>query len=163
MGLDMYLYYRRNFSGWDPRDAGYYTGILGETGMSSIASHDSRSLTVEVTAIYWRKANAVHGWFVNELAGGVDECQRISVARDDLIRLREICKNALSVPAGIDVEDHAGGILPTQEGFFFGGTSYDENYLYDLARTITEIDKLLAQLPAEGEGWDWSLSYQASW
>lgn len=45
---------------------------------------------------YWRKANAVHGWFVRECAGGVDECQEIFVPRDYLARLRSDCNNALA-------------------------------------------------------------------
>jgi hypothetical protein len=44
---------------------------------------------------YWRKANAIHGWFVRELAGGVDECQPIHVSRENLITLRQLCLEAL--------------------------------------------------------------------
>ena len=33
---------------------------------------------------------------MRELANGVDECQRIYVAREDLIRLRDECLNALA-------------------------------------------------------------------
>jgi hypothetical protein len=29
--------------------------------------------------------------------------------------------------------------------------------------TAREITDLLEKLPEEGEGWDWSLVYQASW
>ena len=45
---------------------------------------------------YWRKANAIHGWFVRELADGVDECQPIQVSKEDLLRLREACATALT-------------------------------------------------------------------
>jgi len=45
---------------------------------------------------YWRKANAVHGWFVRECAGGVDECQEIKVSHDQLRQLRADCNNALA-------------------------------------------------------------------
>ena len=45
---------------------------------------------------YWRKANAIHGWFIRELANGVDECQPIFVSRDNLATLRELCVKALS-------------------------------------------------------------------
>jgi len=44
---------------------------------------------------YWRKANAIHGWFVRELAGGIDECQPIHVSRENLITLRQLCLEAL--------------------------------------------------------------------
>lgn len=45
---------------------------------------------------YWRKANAVHGWFVRECADGVDECQEIFVSREQLSKLRADCNNALA-------------------------------------------------------------------
>lgn len=45
---------------------------------------------------YWRKANAVHGWFVRECAYGVDECQEIFVSREHLLKLRSDCNNALA-------------------------------------------------------------------
>jgi len=45
---------------------------------------------------YWRKANAVHGWFVRECAYGEDECQEIFVSREHLLKLRSDCNNALA-------------------------------------------------------------------
>jgi hypothetical protein len=45
---------------------------------------------------YWRKANAIHGWFVRECADGVDECQEITVTREQLAQLRTDCNNELA-------------------------------------------------------------------
>jgi len=45
---------------------------------------------------YWRKVNSVHGWFVRELADGVDECQEIPVPFEKLKELRDNCLTALS-------------------------------------------------------------------
>jgi len=45
---------------------------------------------------YWRKANAVHGWFVRECANNVDECQEIFVSREQLSKLRSDCNDALA-------------------------------------------------------------------
>jgi hypothetical protein len=44
---------------------------------------------------YWRKANAVHGWFVRECADGVDECQEIPVSKIKLLELQAHCLIAL--------------------------------------------------------------------
>ena len=120
-------------------------------------------MTVDVCVMYWRKANAIHGWFVNELGGGVDECQQIHVTRDNLIDLRNLCFEAMSVPAGSTMEKHAEEVLPPTSGFFFGSSEIDDWYFEDLKQTIEGIDRVLANLPEEGEGWDWSLYYQASW
>ena len=35
--------------------------------------------------------------------------------------------------------------LPTMEGFFFGGTEYDDYYIADVKHTIEEIDKVLKE------------------
>lgn len=34
-------------------------------------------------------------------------------------------------------------LLPTQSGFFFGGTEYDEYYMEEIADTITMIEKII--------------------
>jgi len=49
--------------------------------------------TVEVG--YWRKANAVHGWFVRECGNNVDECQEIPVSKIKLLELQAQCLIAL--------------------------------------------------------------------
>lgn len=57
----------------------------------------ARSTSGEYQEIgYWRKANAVHGWFVRECANNVDECQEIFVSREQLLKLRSDCNNALA-------------------------------------------------------------------
>ena len=164
MGLDMYLKYRKNMSGYDfSPESEAYKALVAEAGLNEIASGLSPYLSMEVTAIYWRKVNAVHGWFVNELAGGEDHCQEIHVTREKLEELRNLCFEALSVPAGSSLQEHAPTVLPPTPGFFFGSEEIDEYYIEDLKYTMTEIDRVLAQLPNDGEGWDWSLYYQASW
>jgi len=59
------------------------------------------------------------------------------------------------------VRDWPGGIaaeqLPTANGFFFGGTDYDEWYFRDVENTIRIIDECL-QLPNS-----WDFEYRSSW
>jgi hypothetical protein len=164
MGLDMYLKYRKNVSGYESvGDSSEYKALVEAAGLSDIASTYSPYLTMEVTVAYWRKVNAVHGWFVSELAAGRDECQEIPVTRENLQQLRDTCFEALSVPAGVSLTDHANEVLPPIPGFFFGATEVDEYYVRDLEDTMDQIDRVLSNLPADGEGWDWNLTYQASW
>jgi len=161
MGLDMYLYRREYISGWDwndnPKEEKMYKDILEYTGAKRCVG--SPHAQIEVCVGYWRKANAIHGWFVNQLADGVDECQSIYVSREDLENLRKACNNVLLAPAGIKGEDIAAqyGLLPTA-GFFFGSTEMDEYYDEDLRNTIKIIDEVLS---SAGE---WSdFIYRASW
>ena len=106
MGLDMYLYAEKHVSSYDyefdgkehtRRDNLEYERIIEASGMGSIPSSPYASVTVCKQIGYWRKANAIHGWFVRELAEGRDDCQRISVAREDLINLRNDCVNVLAM------------------------------------------------------------------
>lgn len=108
---------------------------------------------IDGTLFYWRKVNAVHHWFVEEIQGGVDECQE-SPAFDPerLDPLFEACQQV--------VDDGAAGadeVLPTQGGFFFGSTDYDEYYLEGIKDTLTLKDRLALV------GDDVELFYQSSW
>jgi len=99
---------------------------------------------------YWRKANAIHAWFVENVQDGDDNCNGHYVDKEDLQDLLDIVNAVL--------EDHskAGDLLPTQPGFFFGSTEYDEWYYGDLKLT-KEI--LLEALTEQGG----DLYYNASW
>jgi len=48
-------------------------------------------------------------------------------------------------------------LLPTQEGFFFGSTEYDEYYFEALEETVYVIDKELREYP------DDEYIYHSSW
>jgi hypothetical protein len=100
MGLDMYLYAEKYISQRDyvpdTNDEEMYNSITSTTGMNSLPTPSFGGVTVSKCIGYWRKANAVHGWFVDELADGIDECQRIGVGREDLIKLRNDCLNELA-------------------------------------------------------------------
>ena len=107
--------------------------------------------TIRLEAGYWRKANHIHKWFVDNVQDGEDNCQAADVGRDHLRELRDLCQQVL------DDNSKASTLLPTTEGFFFGGKDYDQWYFSDLVDTIKIIDQALA-LP---EGWDFS--YRSSW
>ena len=79
-------------------------------------------VTVEIPVMYWRKANAIHNWFVRELADEVDDCRPLELTVDRLRDLVKLCERV------VDDNSKAEELLPTGEGFFFGGTEYDEYY-----------------------------------
>ena len=102
---------------------------------------------------YWRKDNAIHKFFIDNVQNGVDD-QRTSLVQWSMIcELRDACVKVLETvkydddgkPVSIDA-DVAEEILPTQEGFFFGTYGYDERYIYGLEYTrdlINEIEKYI--------------------
>ena len=156
MGLDMYLYREQYFSGYtyNGNDPIVYRDILDAAGMKGC--EQSPSVIVKACVAYWRKANSIHKWFCN-LDGGRDECQRIDVSISQLRELRNLADAVLLQPAA------ASSILPTQAGFFFGPTEYDEWYMEDMRNTVTQLDSVLADIPADASEWDYRFIYQASW
>ena len=157
----MYLEARKYVSKFE--DLGVYEAMLESApeGIDKYAEFGGASMSYPVG--YWRKANAIHGWFVRECGGGIDECQPIHVPREKLIELRDACKSVLSVSVGARREDVAAqvGLLPTQ-GFFFGSYEMDEWYFADLKQTVEMLDHILSVVPDDG-GWAWEFIYRASW
>lgn len=157
MGLDMYLKGKRYLwkHGLNP------DGLIAESiqnqfpELNGFPSHwgEGESVVDEIIigVGYWRKANAIHNWFVNNVQNGVDECQNSYVSREQLEWLRTLCEQAKASREG------AGDILPTTSGCFFGDTDYDDGYFEDLVNTIKIINTAL-ELPDT-----WIFEYQASW
>jgi hypothetical protein len=110
----------------------------------------------------------------------MDECEPHFVSKDDLedllyvveellTEIRKLNKNRvprrsnnafkeeyekIKIPTELAVEK-----LPTQGGFFFGGTDYDSGYLYELLETKRQISEILEETDFENE----RLIYMSSW
>ena len=143
MGLDMYLN-RELFIWTEQREKLKITGIKG------INPQKVNKITED--AIYWRKANAIHNWFVKNIQEGNDDCGTYYVSKENLEKLLETVKKVLINPKLADK------LLPTHEGFFFGGVEYDEWYFQDLEKTETELTKILTKWDK-----DWDYFYHSSW
>jgi hypothetical protein len=142
---------------------------------------------VEQVVMYWRKANHIHGWFVDNVQNGDDNCQTYDVSQGDLIKLFDVCEKILEASVLVDGEivasttydkDHPEGIdkrepgkviqdatvaenlLPTREGFFFGSTEYDEDYLEDVKSTRDWIVRMVGE---HEEGVPGTITYSSSW
>ena len=161
MGLDMYLSARKYVGRNDYSDRQNVKvssdfNIMVDLAPEGLTKYsDFGGISVSYPVGYWRKANAIHGWFVNELADGVDECQEIRVPREKLVELRDLCKLAVSQPA------MAGEVLPPTLGFFFGSSEVDEYYMQDLSDTVKMVDHILSIVPEDN--WEWEFVYRASW
>lgn len=145
MGLDMYLTAKRYL--WAGEDADTRRKIKNLTGSSM------QPKSVEFDALYWRKANAIHKWFVDNVQNGEDNCQEYFVPTDMLKNLVFLLKKIL------DDKALAPKLLPTTEGFFFGGTEYDEYYWEEVERTHDALNALLSA--PDGDKYDYH--YQSSW
>lgn len=165
MGLDMYLLANRHYQkiNWkalgDNRELNYespeviqsdWKKIIEASDLGSVAT-DIYGVTVQVTCAYWRKANQIHNWFVDNVQGGDDDCREYGVSIEHLKELLSTCKEAL--------EKKDPSLLPPAEGFFFGSTEIDEYYWGDLSQTIEKLERILSLPEVE----ELSFCYQSSW
>ena len=182
MGLDMYLTKKTYVKQWDFKKPEEQFEVVVKKGGVTYPNINPKKVTyVEEEVMYWRKANHIHNWFVENVQAGVDECQTSYVSRLDLEELLETLKKVEAsleaspkvkkmVESGWangektyqEIEAYADTsvaeeLFPTAEGFFFGGTEYSEYYLQEVKETIVMLE---AELAVE-DGADYS--YHASW
>lgn len=85
-------------------------------------------------AAYWRKANQIHRWFVDNIQEGVDDCGEYYVSYEELLKLVEACKEAIKTKNT--------DLLPPMEGFFFGSDELDAYYWSGISETIEMLKDL---------------------
>lgn len=155
MGLDMYLYAKQfvSSSAWSKEDDCKKVKSIARLMKGTKFLHeDLQFAEVKLQLAYWRKANHIHKYFVDRCGGGKDECQDIYVPQDALADLLWRCETIMND------KSRAQELLPTQSGFFFGGTEYDEWYYGDLERTISVLQNILKNAQES-----WEFEYRASW
>jgi hypothetical protein len=141
MGLDMYL--RRVTTVAQPTE-------LNLPPVITMDDDYNYNVYASQMVMYWRKANAIHGWFVDNVQNGEDDCKCYELSIDELISLRDACSEALD-----NRDDDA---LPTRQGFFFGSTEKDDYYWDDIQATHDKLNDLITQ-----HTHDMHYTYQASW
>ena len=159
MGLDMYLK-KHIYIGayYEHRTIGGSIEITKD-GKPVAIDFGKVSYVIEEVA-YWRKANAIHNWFVQNLAEGVANCAPIYCELDDLKRLLMTCERILDAPD--ESKEHlVKNLLPPCEGFFFGSTDIDEYYYEDLRHTAKVLTKIIESVSENDL--DVHFEYQASW
>ncbi len=189
MGLDMYLYENVYMSNWPhskEADEAQYTDantILALAGIKPDPEVGGYGVEVKTPVVYWRKAYAIHLWFVANCQNGNDNCDNYSIEDDQLTELVELCRQVLNAtelvsdmvtngqtmvdgkwqnnqePGKVIVNPGlAKELLPSGSGFFFGSTDYDQWYVMALEHTIEAIEGALARRVA-GSGFE----YHSSW
>ena len=185
MGLDMYLKKKRYIG------AQYeHRNIIGKVEIKKdgkeIPINFNKITYIEEDAGYWRKANAIHKWFVDNVQEGNDDCGEYWVSREKLQELLKICKQVKEIAKLKDGTINNGYILkngeweqikekgkyitnaeeieellPTEDGCFFGSTDYDEYYLQDINNTINIIEKIFKE--DDKDDYEIDYYYQSSW
>ena len=124
--------------------------IVDVSGLSDVAT-DIYGVHVEVTCAYWRKANQIHAWFVDNVQQGNDDCGEYYVSHEKLKELLDLVNKALA--------ERNPNLLQPRAGFFFGSYDIDEWYWNDLKNTKTKLDRIFA-LPEMSK---LSFYYTSSW
>ena len=168
MGLDMHLYAEKHFmfrnlksEFWKEEYKEEFTKenenvnkLMEIMDVGNLVDNPRTAYTfVKVEVGYWRKANAIHKYFVDKCANGKDDCEEVYVYQENFEELMSICNQLLESK---DTE-LAMKLLPTASGFFFGGVEYDEWYFKDLEHTRDILKKVLA------DKHDFDYIYRASW
>ena len=117
-------------------------------------------LKAEQEIAYYRKANFLIPFFEDMSERKVENCVYLPVNKGWIEELQERCKTLLDLIEVDKLEDKeykipkkaiekAYELLPTQEGFFFGNTNYDEYYFMKVRNVyescpaiLEEFDKL---------------------
>ncbi len=183
MGLDMYLEASFSTRAYEkPTDQDYADMREGkevkvarsmelEDAISAIGFEDApiqhqwNHFQYVFPIITWRKANAIHKFFVDEVQDGNDNCERYYVSRGDLEELLNRIKLILAVKTPVAREMKAEELLPTDvEGCFFGSKEYDDWYYQDLKRTKDILEKVFEyeENAESGKCFD-GFYYQSSW
>jgi hypothetical protein len=159
MGLDQYLKKKLYVKRWNhSHDHSIYEITVTRGGGMSTSVNPARITHIEEEVGYWRKANHIHQWFVENVQGGNDDCREYYVDYDKLTELLDICKRVKEDPS------LAEELLPTQDGFFFGSTEYDEWYMQGIEHTIEILEPLLQELDAAKETEEYpDVYYESSW
>lgn len=140
--------------------AGMLSFVTMDSPSAGLTFNDDGTITMNVTCAYWRKANAIHSWFVTNCQDGVDECQQSDpIDFEQLAHLAHTCKEAIAAYDDGD-PDRAGQILTPTSGFFFGSTEIDDWWAQDVRRTITEMESVVRKAIAVGGV---VITYQSSW
>lgn len=152
MGLDMFLYAERYLSEYakDEEEKSLLEDV--QNAIQRKMPGQIRYITSE--ALYWRKANAIHNWFVKNVQEGEDNCRKYYVPMEKLIELRDTLNEILHNKEKVEE------LLPYMRGFFFGSYNYDEYFFDEIDRTEEILTSLI-------DDWkdDLSISfyYQSSW
>lgn len=150
MGLDMYFSSKIYIGAdYEHRDV---TGIIDIKIQGRPVDIDlSKVSSIILHEGYFRKFNALHGWLVENIQGGIDNCQDSYFPEEKQEELMTICEKILEAKS----DEISQSLLPTTTGFFFGNQEYDEYYY----NNVQELLDLLNRWKKE----DKIIYYAASW
>lgn len=184
MGLDMFLTKKHYI--WD-KDKSHMKIVVDENATDrakKLSSLDMSKVSyIYEEVAYWRKANQIHKWFIDHCADGDGDRTVMTVMVDELEHLLKDVNTVLDSIKLVEGDVYMGSkwtketgevkeykkgkiiadtsvaeeLLPTESGFFFGATDYDEYYIEQLENTRDVLIEILKDEDAD------EFEYVASW
>lgn len=151
MGLDMYFDKRIYVKNWEHKPVKHKVSIETDGHLNVLLNPERAKYVIEEAA-YWRKANHIHNWFVENVQEGEDNCAEYYVSQEKIQELLDVCEAVLKD------KERAQELLPTASGFYFGDTEYDEWYFNDVEYTANVMREALAYNDT-----DVDFYYSSSW
>jgi hypothetical protein len=164
MGLDMYLT-KKTYIGAKYEHRGVNGNIDITINGSPVNINLNRVSSTSEEVGYWRKANQIHRWFVENVQDGEDDCGEYTVSRQDFHNLLETVNLVLNAKGTPEESSVIADNLPPTDGFFFGSTEIDEWYWEDLEKTKQTVSDVLAEMDEDSKNPDmWAdYYYSSSW
>lgn len=150
MGLDQFLTRRTYVKNW-PHMQDWQLHKISISGPNAKGINVDRVSYIEEELFRWRKANHLHKWFMNK----ANRNGKVYVNEELLEELRDTIQEVL------DDRSKAEELLPCQEGFFFGGQSFDEYYWQTNQETLDFLNKFIKEISDNILCGD--IYYEASW
>ena len=165
MGLDMYLT-KHTYIGAEHE----HQKVEGKIDISikgnPVNINFNRVRSIVESVGYWRKANQIHNWFVQNVQNGDDDRGEHCVSRENFESLLADINTVLNAKDTPEEEGAIEDLLPPTSGFFFGSTEIDEWYWKDLEDTKTLIQNVLLEMDEDQKNpnvWNIDYYYEASW
>lgn len=111
---------------------------VAETFADEISSQNS----------FWlgRKENHIHAWVEEQIGDEAPNCGFALVTREEFASLVETLARLMRSKS----PEEAKGALPTQDGFFFGSTEYDDDYFADIRAEHKVMSAALKGIEEDG-------------
>jgi hypothetical protein len=158
MGLDQNLFkktYVKNWSFMDKPELHEVTVKKAGKVRKDIDKKKISSIVEEVA--YWRKANQIHRWFVENVQDNVDDCREYYVSFEQLEKLLSICETVLAAKN----DTLSASLLPPMQGFFFGSYEFDDWYYENVSNTIDQLKECIINGTVDSGSKDYY--YSSSW
>jgi len=187
MWLDMYMRQKFYVKNWEHDDLNKHNIInISRDWKPRTDIPLDKVCYIETESMYWRKANAIHKWFVDNVQDSEDDCWEYYVSHEQLQRLHNLCKTVLDKAILKDGKVSNGTLfqnwvrteltsdwkvisnpeevkkyLPCEDGPFFWSTDYDEYYFESILETYQWLDK---EIESEWfKDCTWEYYYSSSW